>query len=45
MNKEKTNPLRLKLGKTEGKNQLERQSRWLDNIQMDIGKIGRESVD
>jgi hypothetical protein len=44
--KEKRNAYRLLVGKPEGKRPLERSTRrWVDNIRMDLGEVGREVVD
>jgi hypothetical protein len=43
---EKMNAYRLLVGKPEGKRPLERsRRRWLDNIRMDLGKVGWGDVD
>jgi hypothetical protein len=41
---EKRNEDRLLVGKPEGKTQLGR-CRWVDNIRMDLGEMGRGDVD
>jgi hypothetical protein len=43
---EKRNAYRLLVGKPEGRRPLERpRSRWVDNIRMDLGEVGRGDVD
>jgi hypothetical protein len=43
---EKRNTYRLLVGKPEGKRQLGRpRRRWVDNIRMDLGDVGRGDVD
>jgi hypothetical protein len=43
---EKRNAYRLLVGKTEGKGRLGRpRHRWVDNIRMDLGKVGCCDVD
>jgi hypothetical protein len=43
---EKRNAYRLLVGKPEGKRQLGRpRRRWVDNIKMDLGEVGRSDVD
>jgi hypothetical protein len=43
---EKRNAYRLLVGKPEGKRALGRpRSRWVDNIRMDLGEVGRCDVD
>jgi hypothetical protein len=43
---EKRNAYRLLVGKPEGKRSLGRQRRrWVDNIRMDLGKMGWGDVD
>jgi hypothetical protein len=42
---EKWNAYRLLVGKPEGARPLERRRRWVDNIKMDLGKIGWDGVD
>jgi hypothetical protein len=43
---EKTNAYRLLVGKLEGKRPLGRtRRRWVDNIRMDLGEVGRGDVD
>jgi hypothetical protein len=44
--REKRNAYRLLVGKPEGKKPLGRpRRRWVDNIRMDLGKVGRGDVD
>jgi hypothetical protein len=46
MNGEKRNVNRLLVGKTEGRRPLGRpRCRWVDNINMDLGEMGRCGVD
>jgi hypothetical protein len=43
---EKRNAYRILVGKPEGKRPLGRpRRRWVDNIKMDLGEIGRDGVD
>jgi hypothetical protein len=43
---EKMNAYRLLVGKSEGKRPLGRpRFRWMDNIKMDLGEVGRGDVD
>jgi hypothetical protein len=43
---DKRNAYRLLVGKPEGKRLLERpRLRWVDNIRMDLGEVGRSDVD
>jgi hypothetical protein len=45
-NGEKRNAYRLLVGKPEGKRQLGRpRLRWMDNIKIDLGEIGRDGMD
>jgi hypothetical protein len=45
-NGEKRNAYRLLMGKPEGKRRPERpRRRWVDNIKMDLGKVGCGDVD
>jgi hypothetical protein len=45
-NGEKRNAYRLLVGKPEGKRPLGRpKRRWVDNIRMDLGEVGRGDVD
>jgi hypothetical protein len=46
MNGEKRNPYRILVGKPKGKRPLGRpRYRWVDNIKMDLSKIGWDSMD
>jgi hypothetical protein len=46
INGEKRNAYRLLVGKPEGKRPLGRlRRRWVDNIRMDLGEMGRSDVD
>jgi hypothetical protein len=43
---EKRNSYRLLVGKSEGKKRLGRpKRRWVDNIRLDLGEMGRGDVD
>jgi hypothetical protein len=45
-NGKKRNAYKLLVGRPEGKKPLERPThRWVDNIKMDLGEIGRGCVD
>jgi hypothetical protein len=46
MNGEKRNTYRVLVGKPEGKRPLGRRGcRWVDNIKMDLGEMGRDRMD
>jgi hypothetical protein len=41
-NGEKRNTYKLLVGKSEGKRQTTRKTKWVDNIKTDLGEIGLE---